>query len=270
LKFSKNVFKFNRNLRSLTMARSPRPDPPGHPRKRQQLGQPERPARSDEPPGAGSDRDRIIAAFLVLLADKPFEQVGLAEIASGAGVSLMQLREAFSSTFAILAAHMKEIDRQVLAGGDTEMDEEPPREKLFDVLMRRIEALAPHRPAVRSLMRSACRNPGLGFALNGLAVRSQQWMLTAADIDAAGPRGMVRAQGLACLFARVLNVWVDDEDPGLARTMAALDRELARGQRWSNFLDDVCRLAPLPRCRRDGWRSRRRRDDDPDVQPAVV
>lgn len=252
------------------MARPPRRDPPGHPRKPQQLGQPEQPSRPHEPPGSGSDRDRIIAAFMALLAEKPFEKIGLAEIARRAGVSLAQLRDQFASTFAILAAHVKEIDRKVLAGGDTEMDEEPPREKLFDVLMRRIEALAPHRAAVRSLIRSARRNPGLAFALNGAAVRSQQWMLTAADIDAAGPRGVVRAQGLACLFARVLNIWVDDEDPGLARTMAALDRELARGQRWSNFLDDVCRLAPLPRCRRDGWRSRRRRDDDPDAQPAVV
>ena len=66
-------------------------------------------------------------------------------------------------------------------------------------------------------------------------------MLTAADIGAAGPKGMVRAQGLALLFASVLRTWVDDDDPGLARTMAALDRALARGQRWSGLLDDLCR-----------------------------
>ena len=77
------------------------------------------------------------------------------------------------------------------------MADEPPRERLFDVLMRRIEAMAPYREAVRSLMKSAQCNPGLAFALNGLAVRSQTWMLTAADIDAAGPRGAIRAQGLA-------------------------------------------------------------------------
>ena len=82
------------------------------------------------------------------------------------------------------------------------MAEEPPRERLFDVLMRRLEALAPHREAIRSLMRSASAIPALRFALNGLAVRSQRWMLTAAGIDAAGPRGAIRAQGLALLFAR--------------------------------------------------------------------
>src|SRR5256886_13569561 len=135
------------------------------------------------------------------------------------------------------------------------MAQEPPRERLFDVLMRRIEALSPHKEAVRSLTRSASRNPGLACALNGLAVRSQQWMLTAADISAAGPRGMIRAQGLAVLFAGVLRTFLHDDDPGLARTMSALDRALARGQRFSGFLDDLCRI-PACVCRA---RPRRRR-----------
>ena len=51
-------------------------------------------------------------------------------------------------------------------------------------------------------MKSAQCNPGLAFALNGLAVRSQTSMLAAAGIDAAGPRGMIRAQGLAVYLPR--------------------------------------------------------------------
>jgi len=238
------------------------------PRRDRQPRGPDQP-RPEEPrrPDTGSDRDRIIAAFMALLAEKPFEEIGLAEVARRAGVSLVQLRDQFASTGAILSAHVKEIDRQVLASGDADMDEEPPRERLFDVLMRRIELLTPHKAAVRSLVRSAYRNPSLAFALNGLAVRSQQWMLTAADINAAGPRGAIRAQGMTCLYARVLRVWLDDEDPGLARTMAALDRELARGQRWSNFLDDLCRFAPLRRPRDE---RRTRRDDDSEIRPAAT
>ena len=120
-------------------------------------------AASDE----RSERERIIDAFMALLAEKSIEQIGFAEIAKGAGVSLSDLRGAFGSTFAILAAFVKQIDRAVLAGDDADMAEEPPRERLFDVLMRRIELLAPHKAAVRSLMRSAVRNPGLAVALQG-------------------------------------------------------------------------------------------------------
>jgi AcrR family transcriptional regulator len=214
---------------------------------------------------AGSERDKIIAAFLALLAAKPIEQIGFSEIAKDAGVSLGQMRGEFSSTLAIFAAHVKAIDRAVLAADLSDMADEPPRERLFDVLMRRLEVLAPHRQAVRSLLRSARRNPPLALVLNGFAVRSQQWMLTAAEINASGPRGMMRAQGLALLFASVLRTWTRDDDPGLARTMAALDRALARGQRFSGFLDDLCHI-PSRLCR---LRPRRRRRDD-DSEDAVA
>jgi AcrR family transcriptional regulator len=206
-------------------------------------------SRPQLPAPTKSNREKIVETFVALLAEQPFEKIGFGDIAARCRLSLADCRAEFGSTLAVLAAHVKEIDRKVLAGSDADMAEEPPRERLFDVLMRRLEILAPERPAVRSLLRSAGRNPGLAFALNGLAVRSQQWMLTAADIDAAGPRGMIRAQGLALLYARVVRVWLNDDDPGLARTLAALDRELARGQRWVGFLNDLCRFAP--RCGRD-------------------
>jgi AcrR family transcriptional regulator len=206
------------------------------------------------PPPTGTDRDKIIAAFMGLIGEKRFEEIGFGEIAQRSGLTLANCRAAFGSTLAVYAAHVKELDRKVLASASGDMAEEPPRERLFDVLMRRIEAMAPYREATRSLLKSVSRNPGLALALNGLAVRSQAWMLTAADIDAAGPRGAIRAQGLAMLFASVLRTWVDDEDDN-ARTMAALDRALARGQRMSGMLDDLCRFSPA-RCR-----SRFRRDD---------
>jgi AcrR family transcriptional regulator len=206
-----------------------------------------------------SEREKIVAALLALLAEKPIERIGLAEIANEAGVSLVQLRGAFPSPLAIVAAHTKDIDSAVLAQDLSDMEEEPPRERLFDVLMRRLETLAPYKQAVRSLLRSARRHVPLALALNGLAVRSQKWMLTAAGINASGPRGALRAQGLALLFSSVLGTWVRDEDAGLAGTMAALDRALDRGQRLSGFLDDLC-IIPSRLCR---LRPRRRsRPDD--------
>jgi AcrR family transcriptional regulator len=219
-----------------------------------------KPARAKADPPAtptGTDRERIIAAFLALLAEKPFERIDLSEIAARADVKLGTLRGEFPSTLAIVGAHFKALDRTVLDGGEGDMSEEPPRERLFDVLMRRIEALAPHKEALRSLMRSARRNPGLAFALNAMSVRSQQWMLAAADIHASGPRGMLRAQGLALMFARVLRTFVHDDDEGHARTMAELDRALGRGARLMGMVDDLCRFVPGCRPRR-----RHRRDWD--------
>ena len=213
-------------------------------------------AGGNGPSAPAGDREKIIAALLALLAEQPIEEIGFADIAREAGVSLAEMRTAFPSTLAIFAAYLKDIDRAVLAEDFSDMEEEPARERLFDVLMRRLEVMAPHRQAVRSLMRSAQRRAPLALALNALATRSQKWMLTAAGISAAGPRGALRAQGLAVLFSSVLRAWVRDEDPGLARTMAALDRALARGQRFVGMLDDLL-FIPSRLCRlRSRWRGR--------------
>src|ERR1700712_4898596 len=112
------------------------------------------PVISDKPA-----RERIVDALLILLAEQSFEDIGLAQLATAADVSLADLRDEFGSTMAVLAAFTKGIDRAVLAGGDADMEDELPRERLFDVLMRRLELLSPHREAIRSLLRSVSRDP---------------------------------------------------------------------------------------------------------------
>ena len=219
---------------------------------------------STDPTTPATHRAKAIAAFMALLGERSFEQIGLAEVAGRAGLKLSQLRAEFGSTLAIYAAYVRDIDRIVLEG-DTDqtgdMGEEPVRERLFDILMRRVEALTPYKDGIRSLMRSARRNPGLAFALNGLSVRSQSWMLEAAGISASGPRGALRAQGAALMFARVVGVWLDDEEEGLDRTMAALDRGLSSAARWDGFIGDLC---AIPCALRGPLRRRRRRARDYD------
>ena len=47
-------------------------------------------------------------------------------------------------------------------------------------------------------------------------------------------------------FARVTQVWLDDDDPALARTMARLDKEIRNGERFMERAEDARRLtAPL-------------------------
>jgi len=212
---------------------------------------------------AGVNRDTVVSAFLALLAEKSFNEIDLAAVAARSGVSLADLRGEFGSTFDMLAAFYRDVDKKVLASGDSELVDAPARERLFDVLMRRIETVQPHKDALRSLFKSAQRDPSLALGLNRLALRSQQWMLSAAGIGSAGMAGRIRAQGLVYVMAKTLRVWFEDDDEGLARTMATLDRELANGERAMNMLGGFWNMVP-------GFTSRRARryKPDQDVPPA--
>ena len=207
-------------------------------------------------------RTSIVNALMELAAERRFEDVTLEAIAERAGVTLPALREAYDGRVAILADYAARIDQQVLADRDPDMGEEAPRERLFDVLFARLEALGPDKAAIANLLDAGRRDPLLGLALNRIGATSMAWMLTGAGIDALGARGTVRAQGLAFVWARTLRVWLGDDDPGLARTMAELDRRLREAERNYARLERVARLFRGGRRRRRASSASGRRGSD--------
>ena len=184
-------------------------------------------------------RQKIVASFLSLLGDKGWHGFEMADVARDAGVKLSVLRAEFPGKTACLRAFLSDIDQKVLDSIDPDMEGEPARERLFDVLMTRLDTLSPHKDAIRALRKAVQRDPQLALKLNREAVTSQRWMLTAAGIPANGPRAAVMSQALVVAFARVVDTWLDDEDPGLARTMSALARQLDEGEVWMGRLDRV-------------------------------
>ena len=101
-------------------------------------------------------------------------------------MSLADFRDAFPSKGAVLAGFSRRIDRAVLAQDDGELADENPRERLFDVLMRRLEAMAPYREGLREVTAWLRREPAAALAMNQVAMSSMRFMLEAAGIEAAG------------------------------------------------------------------------------------
>lgn len=171
---------------------------------------------------------KIEDALLALAAEKPFCDIRLAEIAERAGLDLAALRQAYDGPFAILESFARRIDVATLASDDPSMAEEPRRERLFDALMRRFDLLSPYRDGIAGLERAARRDPMLACHLARLSCGSQSWMLESAGISTGGLVGRLRGPALAVALARLLPVFLADEEEGLPKTMAALDATLDR------------------------------------------
>lgn len=175
-------------------------------------------------PAAGIE-DRLVDAALRLAERQGWHRTGLAEIAAEAGVSLVDAYAACPSKLALLAAFRRRIDRAALSGaGDAG---EPSRDRLFDTLMRRFDALAPHRGALRAILRDSMGDPAAVLGVPALLC-SMAWMLEAAGLSAAGWLGRARVNVLAGLYCSLFRVFLDDDSADLAKTMAALDRRLRR------------------------------------------
>lgn len=193
-----------------------------------------------------SVKDRIIEALMEISAEREWDDFGLTDVATRAGVSLSEFRDAFPSKGAVLAGFSRKIDHIVLAQENQTLADESSRERVFDVLMRRLDALAPYKLGLQGIMEHVRRDPLTAAALNGVVLNSMRFMLASAGVNVEGNMANLKLQGLAIAWSRVLDAWFEDDDPGQARTMAALDRELSRGETWVARVDDFDRLvSPL-------------------------
>jgi|TARA_Y100000294_G_scaffold162107_2_gene167010 AcrR family transcriptional regulator len=172
--------------------------------------------------------DRIITAALALAAGRGWRRVRLADIADEAGVTLAELRGAFSSKAAIVNGFIRRTDERVLAAGPAEGSSA--RDRLFDVLMRRFDVLQPDKEAVAMIVRDALCNPLAALCHGPQLLVSMAWMLEAAGLSAAGPAGMLRAKGLALVYLAALRAWLGDDSADKARSMAVLDRGLRQAE----------------------------------------
>lgn len=170
----------------------------------------------------------IIAAALALAAERGWRAMSLAEIAGRAGMKLADLVENTPTKTAILDAYTQRIDRSMM---ESKTDiAEPIRDRLFDVLMRRFEAMAPDRAGLSAILRGTGDDPwALACGARRLCA-SMALALETAGISSSGLGGMARVQALAMIYLVVLRTFADDDSADLARTMAALDKALRRAE----------------------------------------
>lgn len=177
----------------------------------------------------------LIAAAFGIAADQGWSNVTVAAAARAAGLSLAEARERFPSRGAVLLRFGRLADQMALADAAAAG---PVRDRLFDLIMRRFDALQAHREGIRALIRALPTEPLTALMLANANKRSMRWMLQAAGMTATGPRGELQANGLNALWLWSLRAWDRDDSEDLSGTMAAVDKALEQAERFSSWLHD--------------------------------
>ena len=182
--------------------------------------------------GQRSDADRIIDATLTRVASEGWRHLSLATIADAAELPIVRVYRTFGSKQAILRGLYRRVDAAALAEPPPAEPAERPRDRLFDLLMRRFDTLRPYKPTLEVLWRELPGDPATVLCAGASLLRSMRWMLEATNISTGGLRGAVAVKLTAAAYLSTMRVWQRDDSPDLARTMAALDTRLRRIERW--------------------------------------
>lgn len=180
-------------------------------------------------PGAAAQSADPVDALMRLVAERGWQAATLAAVAAEADMPLAALYPQYSSKLALLEAYARRIDTAMLKAVGPLVGTGDAKDRLFEVIMARLDAMAPEKAALKVLGRELPADPAAAvcFAAGALR-RSLDWMLGAAGLDAPGLRGLLRRKVLGAVCLDTLRVWVGDDGADMAKTMAHLDKRLGQ------------------------------------------
>lgn len=180
--------------------------------------------------------DRILECSVDIAARDGWPALRLRDVADALKEPLGSVIAVYPTTDRVASALLHRIDRQVLAQVTKIDDSETPRDRLFEILMMRFDALQQHRSVFVSLIRDLRRRPFLLLMRAPAVVHSMALMLIASGIEASSPIGMARAHVLAAAYGGMLKTWLSDDSSDLAKTMSAVDKALGRLESMQNMV----------------------------------
>lgn len=173
----------------------------------------------------------IVATALALAREKNWREIRLADIAAAAKISETDLGTHFSSKRAILEAFNTRINNQVIDPAPGPAAGETIRDQLFELIMARFDALNPHKDALAAILRATVPfDPKTSISGLCAVKRSMRLSLEKAGDSASGIEKIVKVKALSLLYLRIFYIWLGDESGDMSKTMAALDKALARAE----------------------------------------
>lgn len=187
--------------------------------------------------------DDLLDAWLAVFARDGWRGAAPEAAAGEAGLDAGAVLTSLGDRWDAVAALSARIDRMAL-GEASAGNGLSTRERLFDLLMARFDALQAQREGFVALIDAARSDPALGLFLLSRLTRAMRRTAEAAGVDTGGWRGPLRVRALLALYIDVARTWQRDEEPDMARTMRALDAALARAERLAGRRRTV--TPPLP------------------------
>lgn len=169
--------------------------------------------------------DLLVEAF-ALLAERGWAAFSLAELARRTETPLVEVYGELPTHGSLLSSLGRRLDRAMLGIDLAELEELSPRERTFELIMRRFDAMAPFKGGFRVLAREARLDPMviLGSVCN--LDRAMAWLVDVSGADLARWQARAARRALLLVYVRVFNVWLGDDTPDLANTLAELDKRL--------------------------------------------
>jgi ubiquinone biosynthesis protein COQ9 len=189
------------------------------------------------------DRDRLLLAILPHVTFDGWTDAAFRAGTADCGLETIAFRRFFPGGAGEIIAHFSHwADRQMVAAfGDQETDDLRLRERVTLAVRLRLEALVPHREAVRRTLSVLALPTNAVLAMRSLyGTVDSVWYEVgdrSADFNFYSKRAL-----LAAVVSSTTLYWLDDETEGCGASWAFLDRRIANVMKIPSLTQRVSRL----------------------------
>lgn len=176
-----------------------------------------------------ASRKKIILAAFLLAEKDGWANLSMADISDKASLTHQDVISEFPNKIGLLWGILDSIDKDILM--DPSDSDGSTKERLFEIIMSRFDALNANKAAIKSIARGLTRDPLTSLLTLPRFMLSMSWILEAAGISSAGFKGLLKTKGLAILYLNTTRVWLSDDTPDMSKTMVILDQNLHRAER---------------------------------------
>jgi hypothetical protein len=177
----------------------------------------------------------LMDGLLAILAQQGWRCYPTASLASALGIAEPQLQACFPSPGSVITALNRYLNQAMLDGYAVVVGESV-RDRLFDLIMRRFDAMLPYRPALVRLTRDWWCHPLLKASVLETTKGTIALMLRQAGGPTHGWQKSLAEAGLTLLYADTMRIWLKDDSSDQGQTMARLERNLERADGWAHKL----------------------------------
>lgn len=174
-------------------------------------------------------RDQLVDAALELAERDTWEAVRLHQVAAACGAGLDDVRTHFPEKDDLIDAWFDRADAAMLQHVDRgSLDGLPPRERIRELILVWLEALAPHQRVTREMIGHKLEFGHLHVQIPAVLriSRTVQWLREGALLDAPLPRRALEETAMTALFVKTFLGWLRDDSADFQRTRNRLDRNL--------------------------------------------
>lgn len=179
-------------------------------------------------PNTEFSKDYLIEEAFKLIPLLGWHSFTVVQLAKNLDLSLAQIYSIFPDKISVLVSFFEKIDMKILSQINKEDFNEPRRERIFELLMSRFEALNPYKKALRSIGNGILSDPITALKLMPKLLHTLRWMLEASGYDVQGLKGHIKINTFAFLYIGVIAEWMDNDAVDQTKIMALLDKMIIR------------------------------------------